>query len=482
MARFVVGSHSFRSFAVSFISLLIASNAFAQVTAVTGDQAPPIPGAGHDYIHLLSETVNPATGSVSIRVGVPVPPGRGLAVPFFFGYDSNDEHLFTPPPIKYPDNTSYLAQGGWTYLMPHLNMIQQKNVDEYSTTPPEFSTCYAYLDFLFTDLGGQFHSLGLSTAQQPGLACVNNYKPQYLNGTDGLYQAIAGDGGQTQNPTPVTVADHDGTVYYFSNTYGSRVHLGVNSGWASIPDWIEDRNGNKITISDNGGGAFAITDTLGRVALSSSGFGVTGNTLNISGLSQPYNVTWGVSSSNWYYNAVVWNEGINQCKIGSGTYQFSLPEITQIKLPNNQVYQFQYDSTSGLLNKVVYPSGGYVRYMWGTNSLSDTVDYYDDTQTSGSPFCRDQHDTQAVADRYVSFDGVREILHQHFVYGTTWKVQNNWPTWTSKTATVTTYDLQRGTNFQTVYQYGPMSVVPQPNDPTSFGGGVMPVEQSVAYL
>ena len=32
---------------------------------MTGDQASPVEGAGHDYIKMLNETVNPATGSVS---------------------------------------------------------------------------------------------------------------------------------------------------------------------------------------------------------------------------------------------------------------------------------------------------------------------------------------------------------------------------------------------------------------------------------
>src|SRR5580658_331629 len=65
-----------------YVLVLLCSVSEAQVNNVTGDQAPPIPGAGHDYVHLLNETVNPATGSVSIRINLPVPPSRGLTVPF----------------------------------------------------------------------------------------------------------------------------------------------------------------------------------------------------------------------------------------------------------------------------------------------------------------------------------------------------------------------------------------------------------------
>ena len=55
---------------------LTASLAHAQITNVTNDTSTPIPGAGHDYVKMLSETVNPAIGSVSLRISVPMPKGR----------------------------------------------------------------------------------------------------------------------------------------------------------------------------------------------------------------------------------------------------------------------------------------------------------------------------------------------------------------------------------------------------------------------
>src|SRR5712691_322225 len=62
---------------------------------------------------------------------------------------------------------------------------------------------------------------------------------------------------------------------------------GVNVSY-SLPAWFEDRNGNKVTATDLGNGAFNLTDTLGRTAISSSGFGATGNTVGVSGPGQPY--------------------------------------------------------------------------------------------------------------------------------------------------------------------------------------------------
>ncbi len=49
-------------FLYSALLLVIPGVVFGQITNVTNDQSRPIPGAGHDYIKLFSETVNPATG------------------------------------------------------------------------------------------------------------------------------------------------------------------------------------------------------------------------------------------------------------------------------------------------------------------------------------------------------------------------------------------------------------------------------------
>ena len=94
--------------------LLLTGIAAGQIQNVTDDTSTPIPGSGHDYIKMMSETVNPANGSVSIRIGVPVPPGRGLAIPFAFAYDSNGaEHLVGSQRGTYwSSNQGALAENG----------------------------------------------------------------------------------------------------------------------------------------------------------------------------------------------------------------------------------------------------------------------------------------------------------------------------------------------------------------------------------
>jgi hypothetical protein len=71
-----------RQLVVVCLFLLVVAASQAQVNNVTDDTSTPIEGAGHDYIKMLSETVNPANGSVSLRIQVPTPKGRGITIRF----------------------------------------------------------------------------------------------------------------------------------------------------------------------------------------------------------------------------------------------------------------------------------------------------------------------------------------------------------------------------------------------------------------
>ena len=157
----------------AFCSLLTVALAViyanAQVTNITGDQAPPVEGVGHDYIHALNETVNPVTGALSIRINIPVPPGRHLTVPFAFAYDSNAAHHFLGTPqatqaVNAADNPGYLSGGGWSYLLPALNMLQKDNY-WFTQSPRQQYNCYYDTDYMLTDLAGDMHPLSISAIQ-----------------------------------------------------------------------------------------------------------------------------------------------------------------------------------------------------------------------------------------------------------------------------------------------------------------------------
>jgi hypothetical protein len=89
MARIGIVSVLLRTLTLAYAGLLLVSHAEAQMPPSSSTTSTPISGAGHDYLGEIGESVNPATGSVSIRLNAIVSPGSGLTLPFSFAYDSN---------------------------------------------------------------------------------------------------------------------------------------------------------------------------------------------------------------------------------------------------------------------------------------------------------------------------------------------------------------------------------------------------------
>ena len=479
-----VSSRCVRLIILVFFVLSAGTPTFGQITNVTNDQSVPIPGAGHNYIQMLNETVNPANGSVSLRLNVPLPKGRGLSIPFSFAYDSNGvRHLEgdTNGGALWISDTSFLSQGGWSYSAPLLSWN--------TLSVPWFNGgggCSYTTDFVLQDPAGGRHALGLSTTtdNQGGDGSAACGLSSTASAGDDLFRAATNLPNNAVAP-PVWASSLDGTVFYFSSR---NPHNWAYQANVVFPDYVEDRNGNKMVINDlmsgtTNRGAFNYSDTLGRTLLSSSGFGTTGNTVSISGLPGTYSISWGTASASYSISSVYLNPPGNCAAPPNASG--SQPAITGVTLPTGQSYQISYDPTYGLVSKITYPSGGYVRYVWGINSLSDIAEYPSACppgQTCNPPgICDYRYDTPVVMHRYVSFDGTHEVLQQDFTYSTNWSSSSS-VYWATKQTNVTTKDLVRGTSFQTAYTYasagcgGPDA----PNVYTHFGIQC-PVEQTILY-
>src|SRR5207245_1291156 len=98
----------------------------------------------------------------------------------------------------------------------------------------------------------------------------------------------------------------------------------------------------------------------------------------------------------------------------------------------------------GLLRKITYPNGAYVRYVWGLNPKSTSVLYSPTLfgTAPGSPpkgwSCEALVDTPAIQKRFISFNGVAEVQEQDFQYTTTWAFTQNpsqgqFQVWSQKT-------------------------------------------------
>ena len=181
--------------------------------------------------------------------------------------------------------------------------------------------------------------------------------------------------------------------------------------------------------------------------------------------------------------------------------------VSAIILPNGQQYSFTYgnggtgNNNWGRLTKITFPDGGYVRYVWGINSQSKATFQTWPLNTS-TPYAQGNGsvwaivDTPAITDRYVSYDGTTEVLHQNFSYSTA-LVENPMSGqvayWTSKSTKVTSYDLVRSSSAAsavTTYTYSPIGVFQGPNDgqhqpagsnPTGWQAPQVPLEASVVY-
>ncbi|HWX55736.1 MAG TPA: RHS repeat-associated core domain-containing protein [Verrucomicrobiae bacterium] len=460
---------------VSFV-LILAMPGRAQITEVKNTTSTPVPGSGHSYLGFLNETTNPANGSVSLRIQLPVPSGRGISLPFSIAYDSNGAHIITRDNQGWNVNDGVMdrgsrAGGGWSYSLPRISYV--------STVATPGCTYDYYSNYVFYDPSGGRHNLYLADQirlDPSNIGCNDGGLPPVLAGGDEFYLADWSNG--------QFVRSLDGSTYEFGSA------TGTPWGFGALANGITDRNGNQITIQNTGGGTggFAVQDTLQRTAVSASGFGNNGDTISVAGLSQPYTLSWGSAPSNFSVsgNQLYMSPGGSCAPALPVSYSSVLPVVTTVTLPDGNRYQFFYDATYGVLQQIIYPTGAWIKYTWKINLLTDLIHYSDPGVVNppnppGPPTaCWYSHDWYAVATREVSVDGANVALHQDFNYSTTWN-PSNFQSWTGKQTTVTTHDLVTGQISVATYTYSAGGIME--DDPITGANSFspMPLENTVTY-
>ncbi|MBV9075573.1 MAG: hypothetical protein JOZ10_18275, partial [Acidobacteria bacterium] len=334
-----------------------------------------------------------------------------MTFPLVIQYNSNGLFSVTGTPgalnIAAPFGPgAYSSSGGWEYNLPQLTY------SSLSTTIPDTAdgsphTCNYNANYLLSDLSGSSHPLHMAVPVPSGdPACDVQFGPSIASGGDDFVQAYA------NGLSDFRVADADGTVYKFSSS--------------SVPDYIEDRNGNKLLVTLNSSGA-TVTDSAGRMVLSTgTNSNYLFNSMNVSGLA-PITIQWETVSGGFCLQS----EGQSGLCAASGV----MSAIQSITLPNQTQYSFQYDPTTGLLSQITYPSGGWVKYQWGTNPMGEVTTV--PALNTGDPMSY-RHDWPAIVQRSVSFDGTNIALQQNFEYSTGgWVYSQYTKAWTSKQTTVT---------------------------------------------
>ncbi|MGA7317474.1 MAG: hypothetical protein WBX22_26290 [Silvibacterium sp.] len=448
-----------------------------QITGIGNTTSTPVPGVPHDYLSSLNEVVNPANGSVSIRIKAPTPHERGVNWPTYaFMYDSDGIYTLIPTWFTSGGSTSFTAL---TWL--NINWAQVPQVggqtQTLNTTLPSGNnvtttySCTVSYGYVFTDPDGGRHGLGLGVTSVPSGAPSNScsYFPAFSNqyvGGDEQYKA-------TVNPSTLAVTVMD--------LHGNAVELNKNI--------VENSPLGSPAPEDVNGNLFNTTGRTWSTTSSSSGYSMT-----VPGVTEPYTATYGpsfVPSFSLNLTPVEGNSSSGDACQATSISPLNGPsgsrdpantaQAKTLTLPNGETYQFGYDPTYGLINKITYPTGAWVEYTWSIIPNAEGVQYR--TMGSGAgALCAITHDWFAITKRVVSYDGATSDEEQDFSYATTWPAsgQANSYKWTSKTTTVTTKDLLRGTQFNTVYTYSPM--LPPPESVTAWEDlGYVPQEQSIVY-
>jgi RHS repeat-associated protein len=474
-----------------------------QISNVTGETQTPMLGTGRDYLHELTETIDPSTGALNLNISVPVPPGRKLTVPFAFTYNSNSAwHMETVSASGAPGphyELGILQLGGWSYRVPSLSR-QQVLTYPPPAIPTNSPGCSVTTSYILTDPSGGRHAFGIGhvdnyettyaeTGGQGDVNCSTSSLPS--SATDGQYQAAL-VGGVTSNfntnpdtdGTPLIV-DPDGTVYNFGSPWGCGKDTSGSHQNYGLPTSIEDRNGNLVNISTSYGqnstcvGSTAyISDALGRI-ITASTFGQTDSTVTVAGLSNPYTLTWVASAPSGLAISHHQLVADSHCGALAAKAEDLAPSVvSEIALPNGLNYTFGYDSATGFVNEITYPTGAYVTYTWGLSSLSAATAFNDNVGGLGA--CQFTYDQPVITKRVVTINGT-QTLEQDFSYTTTWSSTGPWK-YTQKTTTVVTKDLVRNVSYATVYSYvGAFAAVPPGFANSETVASQLPEEQTIQY-
>jgi hypothetical protein len=490
------------------------------LNSVNDQTQTPIPGVGHDYQHLLGETVNFSNGSVSFKMSFPVPKGRGLTLPLAWSYNSGavnplDSADGNTPIWDYSANHFWPQKDGWNLA----EGIPYATVQVWSVSPPAPPIsppaptsytpvpCNFQSGMTFTDMSGTMHNLGTAAqATAPSdtssgnnaYICQNTIVTQPPNG-DGqvvgtLYSGTAANDLASNSPSSggFAVTDKSGTVYLFGGGMANQSVPNANF----YPGLIEDRNGNQISMSNSGN----YIDTRGQTVQIPNGNN-SNSPFTVDNIT--YTPSWTTVSVNYSIQESGGTDPSSGTGIGclpfpttvSGTRNaLSSLALPTSQVPNGQEYQFFYNNNYGLLSEIIYPDGGWVKYTWqlpsGFNEMASmggtttTSGYNPDSNTyTAVPFgCVWQYQTPVLATRQVSFDGTSVAQTQSFSYSTTWDYASDGSVndWTMKTTTVTTTDNKLGLTSTTVYTYTPVNPTSQPF-PSGNTAQAIPVEYQIFY-
>jgi YD repeat-containing protein len=251
-------------------------------------------------------------------------------------------------------------------------MFQVTYSGSATTVVDEGSGCTISGPYTYYDQSGAGHDMNLRIVSQNYSGSVGSTNkispPCNFSSTSSPSQTV--DGSMLMNSRG-TILYPDGTAY-------------ISSGGTAA---LEDTNGNLAYLGQDSLGRSAFTT---NIPIGQSGpipvgtYSVT--TTSATGQSQPYSVSVGtatigtVNMPHPVINSSAYEvDQLSYCGLSAwcpNNYTVDPPAgtvnvIKSISLPNQTSYTFTYDPNYATIQKIVFPTGGYVRFVWGTRNVGN---------------------------------------------------------------------------------------------------------------
>jgi RHS repeat-associated protein len=420
------------------VAVLLTSSVFAQDKRYTENKA--------DQSLKSDARVDPSTLGMSLEIPLGGAPGRaGTSVSSAVRYSSKLWRLkyaggwqgnvlynvWTKP--TFSEN----AMAGWTSSLdvPRIEYTgQNQKFDDLgapiSDDPQAQYYWYCFISRIHLHLpDGSSHELRKSDTPQ----CLDP-SAAYPDFT-GTFYSTDGAGMRFDNDTGVLYLPDGGRYFFGTGQVVQRYNNEYISGrWAT--QYI-DRNGNTVNYSFT-----SVTDTLGRsqgnpLATNPAAGNQTYNVPGVGGQTVSYTLVWANLTDVRSNPSDPLRYTSNQKCISPNNYQDVSPSLfpfsnlptrvcaatdvfdpvvlQEVQLPNGQKYQFKYN-VFGEVDKIIYPTGGYERFLYGQVQPIDVDSSYPYDQAN-----------RGVLERWVSpsGDGSEEST-QHWVYTATYSQSTGW--------------------------------------------------------
>ncbi len=326
------------------------------------------------------ESVDAATGHLSVRIPFVSVPGRGMNYRFGIRYESgfwSAALRSTPGSLYYiwkVEKRPYVPDNGlgWAITQPYLTSTSYRT-DCSIGGGPNFYVLHED-SYIYHDADGSAHPFDLE--YQRGLC---------WDGTDNVgYTSTTGNSPDTSgagmwassffppNPPPShSIRSADGTVLGAIGT-GISDPLGGNAfNNTQMYGGYTDSNGNQKGEYPGG------PDTLGRTIVTQQNG--TNQVLykyyDSAGVLRTYTVNYASISLSTHFNITT---AFGLIVENTDTRN----KVTSIVLPNGRSYSFQYETNGyGGLSRIDFPTGAYVTYTWGTWSAGERTYRYVTSRT-----------------------------------------------------------------------------------------------------